>query len=143
GLIASHGQTVYLPVAAAVERSTSRRGTPAVIAERTGRTVVADFRPRDIAAGGQGAPREPYLDMLLFRHPQRARAVQNIGGMGNVTYLPAAGSEAGDWRLEARNDEPASSFQPPASHRSVGSEAGDWRLEARNDEPASSFQPPA
>jgi anhydro-N-acetylmuramic acid kinase len=87
-LIASHGQTVYHQVAASAERSTLQLGTPAVIAERTGRTVAADFRPGDIAAGGQGAPLVPYLDTLLFRHPQRARAVQNIGGMGNVTYLP-------------------------------------------------------
>ncbi len=87
-LIASHGQTVYHQVATGAVRSTLQLGAPAAIAERTGRTVVADFRPRDIAAGGQGAPLVPYLDLLLFSDERRYRAVQNIGGIGNVTYIP-------------------------------------------------------
>lgn len=90
-LIASHGQTVYHQVAPGAIRSTLQLGAPAVIAERTGCTVVADFRPRDIAAGGQGAPLVPYLDALLLHDERLNRASQNIGGMGNVTYVPAEG----------------------------------------------------
>lgn len=88
-LVASHGQTVYHQVAPGHTRSTLQLGAPAAIAEATGRSVAADFRPRDIAAGGQGAPLVPYLDALLWSHPSRARALQNIGGIGNVTFLPA------------------------------------------------------
>ena len=92
-LVASHGQTVYHQVAPGAARSTLQLGAPAAVAERTGRTVAADFRPRDIAAGGQGAPLAPYLDALLFANEQISRAVQNIGGIGNVTYLPATNDQ--------------------------------------------------
>jgi anhydro-N-acetylmuramic acid kinase len=97
-LIGSHGQTVHhlpIPIREAGLgriRSTLQIAEPAIIAERTGITTVADFRPRDIAAGGQGAPLTPYAHYVLLRHPRRSRLIVNLGGIGNVTYLPAGGS---------------------------------------------------
>jgi anhydro-N-acetylmuramic acid kinase len=87
-LIASHGQTVWHEVAPDRTRSTLQLAEPSVIAERSGVTTVADFRPRDIAAGGQGAPLASWGDALLFGDAQLSRAVQNIGGIGNVTWVP-------------------------------------------------------
>ncbi len=95
-IVGSHGQTIY-HISSLKEntdnevRSTLQIGEPSVIAQETGVTTVADFRTRDIAAGGEGAPLVPYADFVLFGREGINRAIQNIGGISNVTFLPENG----------------------------------------------------
>jgi len=96
-VIGSHGQTVWhqpLPEAGnpLSRTSTIQLGEATVIAAMTGVPVMADFRLGDMAVGGQGAPLAPYFDWAVFSDPAKHRAVQNIGGIGNVTWVPAGGS---------------------------------------------------
>ncbi|MFJ8209539.1 anhydro-N-acetylmuramic acid kinase [Streptomyces sp. NPDC096033] len=90
-LIASHGQTVYHWSTGGRVHGTLQLGRPAWIAEATGRPVVSDFRPADIAAGGQGAPLVSLIDLMLLRGRPGSPAALNLGGIANVTALPPAG----------------------------------------------------
>lgn len=94
--IASHGQTVFhRPPRNRRVGSTLQLGDISVIAARTGIRTIGNFRTADMALGGQGAPLASFADQLLFTHPTLARTVQNIGGIGNVTYLAPAPKSAG------------------------------------------------
>ena len=93
-LLACHGQTIYhqgelSKYLGKPMRCTWQIGEPSLIAERLRVPVVSDFRPADMAAGGQGAPLVPMLDFCLFRHPTKNRLLLNLGGIANVTALPA------------------------------------------------------
>ena len=93
-LVGCHGQTLFHQGEAQTflgrkVAATWQTGEAAVIAARVGVSVVSDFRPADMAAGGKGAPLVPYLDYLLFHDPKIGRIVQNIGGIANLTAIPA------------------------------------------------------
>jgi anhydro-N-acetylmuramic acid kinase len=93
-LIGSHGQTIFhqgKPVLYLGRRtaSTLQIGEASIIAARTGITTIADFRPADIAQGGQGAPLVPYADYVLYRHAKLGRVSLNLGGIANITVIPA------------------------------------------------------
>ncbi|WLD91928.1 anhydro-N-acetylmuramic acid kinase [Alkalihalobacillus sp. AL-G] len=91
--ISSHGQTIYhWPD----NEATFQIGELAVITARTGILTVGDFRPNDMAYGGQGAPLVPFVDSMLFSHPDRNRVLINIGGISNLTIVPKRGKDAGD-----------------------------------------------
>ncbi|TRZ39456.1 anhydro-N-acetylmuramic acid kinase [Niallia circulans] len=88
--IGSHGQTIYHQPnkTKTLFPSTLQIGEPAVIAYRTKTTVISNFRTMDMAAGGQGAPLVPYTELILYGSSEKARILQNIGGVGNATVLP-------------------------------------------------------
>jgi len=96
-LVGCHGQTLYhqgdpAPFLGRKISATWQTGEGAVIATRVGAPVVSDFRPADIAAGGKGAPLVPFLDYFVYRDKCVGRIVQNIGGIGNLTAIPAMAS---------------------------------------------------
>src|SRR5205809_3000485 len=89
--VASHGQTIWHEPG----RATLQLGDPAAIAARVGVRVVSDFRSRDVADGGQGAPLVPLADVVLLGHPECGRLLLNIGGIANVIFVPRRGVTAG------------------------------------------------
>jgi anhydro-N-acetylmuramic acid kinase len=96
-LIGCHGQTLYhqgepAPYLGKDIACTWQTGDGSVLAARLGVPVVSDFRPADMAAGGQGAPLVPFLDYVVFRHRRHGRIVQNIGGIANLTAIPPSDS---------------------------------------------------
>jgi anhydro-N-acetylmuramic acid kinase len=98
-LIGSHGQTIFHQGAPAkylgrATASTLQVGEPSVIAARTGITTVADFRTADVAVGGQGAPLVPFADYVLYRHAKFGRVSLNLGGIANLTVIPASAKPA-------------------------------------------------
>jgi anhydro-N-acetylmuramic acid kinase len=130
--VASHGQTIWHEPG----KATLQLGDPAVIAERVGVRVVSDFRARDVAAGGQGAPLVPLADVMLFGDPERGRLLLNIGGMANVTWVPRRGQVSGAMAFDtgpgvAIIDAVTRAIDPDASYDVDGERARRGRAEPR------------
>ncbi len=122
--VGSHGQTLWHePPREGTRGSSFQLGCPSTLAERTGIPVVSDFRARDLAAGGHGAPLVPWADAVLFSRPGRARAIQNLGGMGNVTLLPAGGDPS---EIVAFDTGPGVVLLDAAAEMATG---GKWRFD--------------
>jgi anhydro-N-acetylmuramic acid kinase len=130
--VASHGQTVWHEPG----KATLQLGSPAVLAERLGVRVVSDFRSRDVAAGGQGAPLVPLADVLLFGHPARGRLLLNLGGMANVTWVPRRGETEGAMAFDtgpgvAVIDAVTRQIDPAAEYDRDGEHARHGRVSAK------------
>ena len=128
--IGSHGQTLrHQPNGA--HPFTWQIGNPDIIAERTGITTVADFRRRDVAAGGEGAPLAPALHQAVLASAIEARAVINIGGIGNITWLPPDGTPC---RLRHRARQlPHGWLVAAPSRQARSTEDGEWAASGRVD----------
>lgn len=119
-VVGCHGQTVWHEPPDANGPGTSLQLVDAaVLASRTGIPVVSDFRSADLAAGGQGAPLVPWADQVFYAHPTERRAVQNLGGMGNVTWLPRGDS---DEEPLAFDTGPGNALLDLAAERATGGE---------------------
>src|SRR5690606_7839008 len=142
-LISSHGQTIWHEPAVEQDSifarpNTMQIGDIAVLAERTGKTVIGDFRTRDMAAGGQGAPLVPFADQVLFQSELIGRILLNIGGIANMTVLPRRQSEQpiiaydtgpGNMVIDAcvaKATSGQSSFDPDGKLAAAGKLDGEW-----------------
>ncbi|UCC26490.1 MAG: anhydro-N-acetylmuramic acid kinase [Gemmatimonadales bacterium] len=122
--VGSHGQTVWHepPAASGAEAGTSLQlGDPSVVAAMSGIPVVSDFRSADLAAGGEGAPLVPWPDQILFAREGQALAIQNLGGIGNVTWLPPRGDPRDPVAFDTG---PGNSLLDVAASMATGGRAG-------------------